>query len=147
MKSLIKNLYYNNPTLYPVIKSGVDLYYRLETALVNDEAYYKKRFRQVFGYEPNLLNPRSFSEKLTWLKLHQRSPIITQCADKYAVRTYVKEKLSSDDILIPLVFHTTNPKDINPEKLPDYPVIVKANHYSSEVHIIREREREREKNI
>lgn len=50
-------------------------------------------YRKHFGLSLNLKKPKRFTEKLQWLKLYKYShnPLITQCADKYAVRKYVIE--------------------------------------------------------
>ena len=53
-----------------------------------------------------------------------------QCADKYAVREYVAERIG-DEYLVPLLYHTDSPADITPENLPDAPFIVKTTHGSS----------------
>lgn len=41
----------------------------------------------------NLSNPQTFSEKISWLKIHRysRDPLVIKCADKLAVREYVQE--------------------------------------------------------
>jgi hypothetical protein len=36
-------------------------------------------------------NPKDFNEKLHWLNKYWPNPLITTCADKYAVRDYVKQ--------------------------------------------------------
>lgn len=45
-------------------------------------------------------NPRTLDEKIQWLKLNSyyKNPLITQCADKYAVREYI-EKCGCGEIL------------------------------------------------
>lgn len=48
-------------------------------------------FKTRMGRMPNLKNPQSFNEKLFWLMLYWRHPLKSYCADKYAVRSYVKE--------------------------------------------------------
>lgn len=53
----------------------------------------RNRFYKKLRYEPNLENPRTFNEKLQWFKLHVRDSRTTRCADKYAVREYVAEKI------------------------------------------------------
>ena len=78
----------------------------------------------------NLKHPQTLNEKINWLKLYDRRPLHTQCADKYEVRSYVKEKIG-EAYLVPLYFQTQNPKDLKPENLPDFPCIIKANHDSS----------------
>lgn len=54
----------------------------------------KKKFRQAIGYKLNLKNPQTLNEKLQWLKLYvyRNDPLVRQCADKYAVRDFVKDK-------------------------------------------------------
>ncbi|UWX56103.1 hypothetical protein NYZ99_07315 [Maribacter litopenaei] len=78
----------------------------------------------------NLKNPQTLNEKINWLKLYDRRPIQTQCADKYEVRKYVEERIG-EDYLVPLYFQTTNPDELIPENIPDIPCIIKANHDSS----------------
>lgn len=59
-------------------------------------AYYKRL--------PNLKDPHTFSEKLVYLKLNQYSkdPIVIRCADKVAVREFVKEQ-GYGDLLNPVI--------------------------------------------
>jgi hypothetical protein len=79
-------------------------------------------------YWLNLNNPNSFNEKLNYLKLHQRNPLGTIVADKYAVREYVKAKLG-EDILIPLLGVYEKASLIPFDTLPDQ-FVLKANHGS-----------------
>ncbi len=81
-------------------------------------------------------SPKTFNEKIQWLKLTDRTPLHTQCADKYAVRSYVKNKLG-EEYLIPLVLQTEDVSDLVPENFPDYPFIIKTNHDSSGGLIVR----------
>ncbi len=98
------------------------------------------KFKRLLGYRMNLAAPKTFNEKLHWLNIHDRRPLHTQCADKYAVRRYVKGKLGPE-YLIPLVFHSEDPADLIPEKFPDSPFIIKANHDSSGGVFVREKSR------
>lgn len=90
----------------------------------------KTRFVRKLGYEPDFEHPKTFNEKIQWLKIYDRTPLHTLCADKYAVREYVKEKIG-DNYLIPLILQTYDVNDLKPENMPDYPVIIKTNHDSS----------------
>lgn len=103
------------------------LKYYLRYILIPDEKYIKYKFKKRFGYELNINNPRTINEKIQWLKLFDRTPLHTQCADKYLVREYIK-KIIGEEYLIPLVFNTFEVKDINIENLPNYPVVIKVNH-------------------
>ena len=49
-------------------------------------------YKNATGNILNLENPKRFTEKLQWLKLYYRNQQMRVCADKYAVRKYVKEK-------------------------------------------------------
>lgn len=39
----------------------------------------------------NLKNPTTFNEKLMWLKLNCEDDLVVKCADKYELRSYIKE--------------------------------------------------------
>ena len=76
----------------------------------------------------HLENPRSFSEKLQWLKLHDCNSKYIIMVDKYKVREYVSEKLG-DEYLIPLIGVWDTPDDIDFASLPDQ-FVLKCNHNS-----------------
>ncbi len=61
----------------------------------DDEKYIRSFFRKRMGHEPELENPLDFADKVQWLKLYWRDPLAAVCADKYAVREYVAEKVGS----------------------------------------------------
>lgn len=56
----------------------------------------RSQFRQVFGRSLNLASPVTFNEKLHWLSRHYREPVMTQLADKFAVRSYVENRAGSE---------------------------------------------------
>lgn len=66
-----------------------------------------------------LKNPVIHAEKLQWLKLniYMNNPLVTKCADKYAVREYI-EKCGCPEILNELIGVYSKPEEINWEKLP-----------------------------
>lgn len=76
----------------------------------------------------NLQNPKTFNEKLMYLKLneYEGNELITKCADKYAVREYITS-CGCPEILNELYGVFDNAKDINFEKLPDK-FVLKCNH-------------------
>jgi len=78
------------------------------------------------GKRLNLRNPRSFTEKIQWLKLNWRDDIITRCSDKYQVRKFVEERIGPE-ILKELYGVYEKPEDIDLTKLPDA-FVLKANH-------------------
>jgi len=95
-------------------------------SLIDDKLFIKQRFKRVFGYELNLKNPRTFNEKIQWLKLYYRNPLYTELADKYAVRSYVSEKIGSD-YLVKLFAVYDDPNQIEWQSLPNK-FVVKTTH-------------------
>ena len=60
---------------------------------MSDEEFLKRQYKALIGKELNLDEPRTFNEKLQWLKLHNRKPEYTTMVDKYAVKRYVADKI------------------------------------------------------
>jgi len=50
-------------------------------------------YRFHMGRKCNLKNPRTFNEKLCWLKVYHKDNERTKLVDKYAVRQYIADKL------------------------------------------------------
>lgn len=103
--------------------------------IIPEKLYLKIIFKKKLGYNLDIKNPKTFNEKLQWLKLNDRTSLHSKCADKYEVREYVKNKIGQK-YLIPLIMVTEDINDIKPENLPDYPVIIKTNHDSGTHFII-----------
>jgi hypothetical protein len=98
----------------------------------------RKRYRAVFGTDPNLTNPGTFNEKLQWRKLNDRNPLMITCADKFAVRDYVKDK-AGEDLLIPLLATVEDADSIPWDTLPQA-FVIKAAHGSGWNHIVFDKE-------
>jgi hypothetical protein len=96
--------------------------------ILSDKAYVKSQYKSVFGKRLNLNSPKYFTEKIQWLKLYDRNPLYTICADKFKVREYVSKKIG-EEYLIPLIFYTENPETIPFNMLPSE-YIIKTNHTS-----------------
>ena len=82
-------------------------------------------YRRKVGFFPNLDTPKLFSEKIQWLKLHDKTNFHTLCADKLAVRSLIENEFGKKN-LIPLVFTTKNIEELKPQNLPDFPIIIKT---------------------
>lgn len=103
--------------------AGLGFYDRMD-----DEKYLKKLYMSNFGKELDLENPKTFNEKLQWLKLYDRKPEYTMMVDKYRVREYISEKLG-EEYLIPLLGVWDDPEEIDFDKLPNQ-FVLKCNHNS-----------------
>ena len=103
-----------------------------------DTLFTIKHFKKSFGFPPNLKFPETLNEKIQWLKLNDMDAFKTMCSDKFLVREYIKSEIG-EKYLIPLVYQTYSHKNITVESLPDYPVIIKTNHASGKVFIIKDK--------
>lgn len=97
----------------------------------------KHIFKKRAGYKLNLRNPKTFNEKLQWLKLYEHNPLMTICADKVAVREYIKEKIG-EEYLIPCLGIYDNPDDIDFDKLPKK-FVLKVNWGSGQNIIVKDK--------
>lgn len=98
------------------------------------------RFKDHLGYYPNLVHPKTFNEKLQWLKLNNRNPEYSLMVDKYEVRNFISNKLGVE-YLIPLVGGPwLSFDDINFDSLPDS-FVLKCTHDSASVFICKEKKK------
>lgn len=94
----------------------------------NDELYLKIVYFCKYRKRLNIKNPRTFTEKLQWLKLHDRNPLYTIMADKVLAKDYVAKKIG-DECIIPTIGIWNSPEEIDFEKLPNQ-FVIKCNHNS-----------------
>lgn len=85
----------------------------------------------------NLKDPKTFNEKLQWLKLYDRKPEYTMMVDKYRVREYIAKTIG-EEYLIPLLGVWEDPEDIDFGELPDQ-FVLKPTHTSGNVLICRDK--------
>ena len=85
-------------------------------------------YRRATGRILDLDNPKTFNEKIQWLKLYDSTPIKTRLADKYLVREWVAEKIG-EKYLVPLLGVYDNFDQIDFDSLPQR-FVIKCNHGS-----------------
>lgn len=110
--------------VYKVLSSIYNYRYKI----MSSEKFAQKKYMQKMGKKLNLDNPKTFDEKLWWLKINYHNPLITMCSDKYWAREYVK-LCGYEDILIDLYGVYDRFEDIEFEKLPSS-FFIKTNHGS-----------------
>ena len=89
------------------------------------------------GKPLNLNNPKTFTEKLQWLKIYDATPLKSRLTDKYLVRNWIKEKIGAE-YLIPLIGVWNDFDEINFDDLPDR-FVLKCNHGSGMNIIVRDK--------
>lgn len=93
-----------------------------------------------FHRKINLKNPESLSDKVSYIELHDQSPLAPMCTDKAEVRKYVVQK-GFKDILIPIILEPTDSVDkIDFKKLPET-FILKATHGCRMNYIVKDKSR------
>jgi hypothetical protein len=100
----------------------------LRWAIFGYENYIKNRFKRTHGYELDLKNPKTLSEKIQWMKVYGHLERFSKYVDKYAVREFVKEK-AGEELSIPLIGVYKKTKEIDYKSLPNS-FVMKATHAS-----------------
>lgn len=101
---------------------------RIFSPYLSDELYLKLLFRHHMGCQLNLDNPKTFNEKLQWLKLYNRNPLYTVMVDKVKAKKYVASKIG-EQYIIPTLGVWENADDVDFNSLPSR-FVIKCNHNS-----------------
>ena len=96
--------------------------------LIPDEPYIKIMYLLRTRKKLDLDNPKTFNEKLQWLKIYDRKSIYTSMVDKYESKKYVA-KIIGEDHIIPTLGVWEHFEDIDFEKLPNQ-FVLKCTHDS-----------------
>ncbi|SDG63973.1 TupA-like ATPgrasp [Selenomonas sp. WCT3] len=107
--------------------------------VVPEEWYLKRQFEKLVGYPLNLDNPRTFNEKLQWLKLHDRNPLYTKMVDKYEAKKYVAE-IIGEEYIIPTLGVWEHFDEIDFDTLPQQ-FVLKCTHDSGSIVICKDKDK------
>ena len=58
--------------------------------------YLSKLYKMKTGERLNLKHPKTFNEKIQWIKLYGITSLMRECTDKVKVRDYVKERIGEE---------------------------------------------------
>ena len=105
---------------------------------IADERYLKILFKGYMNERLDLEEPRTFNEKLQWLKLYDRDPLYTTLVDKYEVKKYVAS-IIGDNYIIPTLGIWEGISDIDYDNLPDQ-FVLKCTHDSGGVVICKDKQ-------
>ena len=113
-----------NNTTKSILLTPFNLLYKL-----SPELDLKILFRLKQGYPLDLRDPKTYNEKLQWLKLYDRNPLMPVCCDKFAVRDFVARQ-GCVNILNRLIWEGFDPAGIPFDTLPEK-CAIKVTHGSS----------------
>ena len=99
--------------------------------------FIKYRYKKLMCCKINLEAPRTFAEKIQWLKLYDHNPKIVLYADKYAVREHIKNTVG-EQYLIPLIAAWDTASEIDFDALPNS-FVIKPNNSSGRVLICKDK--------
>lgn len=104
---------------------------------LSDEEYLSLVYKLKFGKKLDLASPKTFNEKLQWLKLYDRKPIYTTMVDKYEAKKYVAD-IIGEEYIIPTLGVWDKFDDIDFDTLPEQ-FVLKTTHDSGGIVICRDK--------
>lgn len=100
----------------------------LAPLITSDKLYLTLLYHHRLGKKLNLNNPRTFSEKLQWLKIHNRKPEMVDMVCKVEAKKYVA-KIIGEEYIIPTLAVYNSVDEIDFDKLPNQ-FVLKCTHDS-----------------
>lgn len=99
------------------------------TRFLPDKMYIQLYYFLKFKKKCDLKNPKTFNEKLQWIKLYDRNPQYIKMVDKYEAKNYVSRIIGAEYI-IPTLGRWDKFKEIDFKSLPDQ-FVLKCTHDSN----------------
>ena len=110
----------------------------LASRLFSDKESIKLMYRLLMKKKLNLKEPKTFNEKLNWIKLYYRKPIMTTMVDKYEVKKYVSNIIGSERV-IPSIAIFDKWDDVDFDRL-EAPFVMKTTHSSGVIAVVKDKE-------
>lgn len=104
-----------------------------------DRAYIQLYYFAQFKKFCNLRNPKTYNEKLNWLKLHDRNPDYPKLVDKYEAKKQVA-RIIGEEYIIPTLGVWDSFDEIDFDALPDQ-FVLKCTHDSEGVVVVRDKKK------
>lgn len=105
---------------------------------LSDKLYLKIVFWNMMGYRLNVDMPRTFNEKIQWLKLYDRKKRYTKMVDKVAVKQYVGKEIGQQFVIPSIGVYDTF-DDIEFLSLPNK-FVLKCTHDSGSVFVCKNKQ-------
>ena len=105
--------------------------------IVPDKIFVQYKYYTNFGKKLNLENPKTFNEKIQWLKLYDHQEKYTMLVDKIKAKEYIA-KLIGINHIIPTLHVWDDLESIDLDILPEK-FVIKCNHDSGGVFICRDK--------
>ncbi len=122
-----------------MLKEGLEYLHEKFTRPENYPRELAKWYKKNTGRDLDLNDPRTYNEKIQWIKLYYKNPLITTLSDKYLVRDFIKDKIG-EEYLVPLHGVYDKFSEIDFDKLPSQ-FVLKTNHGSGWNIVVRDKSR------
>jgi len=119
----------------PQSQKNYDYYKALDPALYRAEI--TLWYETVMQKRLDIDHPKSYNEKLQWMKLHDSTPLKALLTDKFGMRDWLAERIGGE-YLVKLYGVWDNADDIDFDSLPEK-FVLKATHGSSWVIVVRDK--------
>ena len=110
---------------------------KITCPFVSDATFLRWRFKWRTGYQLDLDNPRTFNEKLQWLKLHDIHPEYSRMVDKAEAKNFVAERIG-EEYIIPTLGVWDSAEEIDWDSLPER-FVIKTTADSGGIFICKDR--------
>lgn len=120
-----------------VFEKGFLLIWMFFARIIPDKLFLRVQFRLVMGYWMDFQNPKTYNEKLQWLKLYDRNPSYSRMVDKYEAKEYVSGIIGPEHI-IPTIGVWDSVDEIDFSQLPSS-FVLKCTHDSGGIVICRDK--------
>ena len=132
-KRIIKAIKDPKELLYYIMMTHSNLF-----KIVPDKAYIKLEYSVAMKKKLNLNAPKTFNEKIQWLKLYDRRPMYTKMVDKYEAKIYAGN-IIGDEYIIPTLGVWNSFDEIDFKSLPNK-FVLKCTHDSGGIVICKDKE-------
>lgn len=112
---------------------------KIITRCLPDRIYLSIAYRAKLGRRLDLNDPKTFNEKIQWIKLNRHDPVLNTLVDKYLVKDVVANIIGKEYI-IPTIGAWTSFDEIDFSTLPNQ-FVLKCNHDSHSVVICQDKEK------
>lgn len=120
-----------------VFEKGFLLIWMFFARVIPDKLFLRVQFRLVMGYWMDFQNPKTYNEKLQWLKLYDRNPSYSRMVDKYEAKEYVSGIIGPDHI-IPTIGVWDSVDEIDFSQMPSS-FVLKCTHDSGGIVICKDK--------
>ena len=139
-QSILKNpkkLLSPRKVLHALLGRLFPFWMRISRWVPSDRFYLKVFYYLAMHKKLDLNTPKTYTQKIQWLKLHNTNPLYSKMVDKYEVREIIIQELG-EEYLIPLLGVWDQFDEIDFEKLP-HEFVLKTTHDSGSVIVCKDK--------